>query len=97
MARRLDQPTEHTMSFGDHLDELRKRILLAVIVPLPVAVLALPFTDTLIEILLLPLFGALAASGLPQTVQALSPAEVVLTQIKLCILAAAIFGAPWIL
>jgi Sec-independent protein secretion pathway component TatC len=39
----------------------------------------------------------LAASGLPQTVQALSPAEVVLTQIKLCILAAAIFGAPWIL
>ena len=85
------------MSFGDHLDELRKRVLLAILVPLPVAVVALPFTDTLIEILLLPLFRALAASGLPQTVQALGPPEVVLTQLKLCVLVAAVFGAPWIL
>jgi len=97
MARTLDQSPEHTMSFGDHLDELRKRLLLAILVPLPVAVLALPFTDTLIEILLLPLFRALAASGLPQTVQALGPPEVVLTQLKLCVLGAGVFGAPWIL
>lgn len=97
MVRPLDQSAEHTMSFGDHLEELRKRLMLAIIVPIPLAVLALPFTDTLIEILLLPLFRALAASGLPQSVQALGPAEVVLAQIKLCVLVAVVISAPWML
>lgn len=101
MAKPLDQThadaQTDTMSFGDHLDELRKRLFWAFAVPLPLAVIALPFTDTLIEVLVLPLFKALAASGLPQAVQALGPAEIVLTQLKLCVLVACVISAPWML
>lgn len=85
------------MSFGDHLDELRKRLFWALAVPLPLAVIVLPFTDTLIQVLVLPLFKALVASGLPPAVQALGPAEVVMAQLKLCVLVACVISAPWML
>jgi len=85
------------MSFGDHLEELRKRVFLGLAAPVPLAIIALFFTDTLIEVLLLPLFRAQAANDLPEQVQALSPPEVVFVQLKLSILVALIASAPWII
>ncbi len=85
------------MSFGDHLDELRKRILFAILPPLPLAVVIFFFSPTIIDLLLRPLYRVLGEAGLPQQVQALGPPEVVVTQLKLSLIAALIFSGPWLL
>lgn len=96
MAATRDQPFDHSMSFGDHLEELRKRVLLGLIVPLPLAVLFFVISDTLVKWLLLPVSYALRASGLPNQLQVLSPTEMIMLQMKLSIIAAFIAAAPWI-
>jgi sec-independent protein translocase protein TatC len=85
------------MSFGDHLEELRKRILLALAFPVPAAILLYFISDTLIQWLLLPLFDVLNAFGLPAHVQQLSPPEAIVTRLKLSMIAALIISAPWVL
>ena len=90
-----DRLNQATMSFGDHLDELRKRILLALVVPLPLSIIAFAFSNTLIGVLVLPLNRVLAARGLPRQMQVISPPEIVVTQLKLSVIAAIILSAPW--
>lgn len=89
------------MSFGDHLEELRRRILLALVVPLPLAVLIFflnqVFDNFLIEWLRLPASNALRANGLPDTMQLLSATEMVVLQMKLCVIAGLVLSAPWVL
>jgi Tat protein translocase TatC len=93
----LPDQTDHTMSFGDHLEELRRRVLLCLLVPIPVAVVTFFLSETLINWLALPLYDALAAHGLRTRVQSLSPPEVLVAQIKLSFIAAIIISGPWIL
>ena len=38
-------PPGGVMTFGEHLEELRRRLILALVVPLPIAVLAFVFAD----------------------------------------------------
>jgi Tat protein translocase TatC len=85
------------MSFGDHLEELRRRLLACLILPVPVACVAFFFSDTLIQWLLLPLFRVLHARGLPERVTNLSPPEYIITQLKISVIFAIIVSAPWIL
>jgi len=85
------------MSFGDHLEDLRRRILWAVAVPLPLAIVIFIFSDPLIEWLYRPLDPVLASFGLPRRLQALGPAEVLVIKLKLSLIAAAVIAAPWIL
>ena len=89
--------TDATMSFGDHLDELRRRLLLCLLVPLPVAIVAFFFSDTLIRWMLLPLFRVLSEYGLAQRVTNLSPPEMLIVQFKISLILALILSAPWIL
>jgi Tat protein translocase TatC len=97
MPRFHDDPDLHTMSFGDHLEELRRRVLLALIVPFPLMILIFMGSDWLINVLRLPLTRAMIANDLDPTLQALGPPEVLLTKMKLSIIAALILSAPWIL
>src|SRR5262245_7035524 len=97
MPRKLDQPIDGTMSFGDHLEELRRRILIGLAVPLPLAVLLFFISNTLIEWLQLPLIRTLRAAGLPETMQFLTPTEPIMVQVKLSMIAAIVLSAPWIL
>jgi sec-independent protein translocase protein TatC len=92
-----DQPIDHTMSFGDHLEELRRRILYALALPVPAAIVMFFFSNTLIQWLLLPLFEVLRDEGLQPHVLQLSPPEAIVTQIKLSIIAALIISGPWVL
>jgi sec-independent protein translocase protein TatC len=85
-----------TMSFGDHLEELRRRLILALIAPLPLSIIAFFFSARLIEVLLEPLFRVLAYHNLPQQVQALSPPEMLLAQLKLSIIFGLVASSPWI-
>lgn len=92
-----DHPDNHSMSFGDHLEDLRRRIFWAVVVPLPLAIVIFLFSDPLIELLYRPLDPVLESLQLPRRLQALGPAEVLGIKLKLSLIAAAVLAAPWIL
>lgn len=85
------------MSFGDHLEELRLRILLALALPIPLSVVTFYFSNTFIEWLVLPLKRAMDAQGLATILQQLSPPEFLITKIKLSVISALILTAPWLL
>lgn len=101
MTGRFDQPHDHSMSFGEHLEELRRRIILGLIVPLPLMILIfalnMAFDNILVEWLKQPVIDALRANGLPTTLQLLGLTEMVVLQMKLCLIMALVLSAPWIL
>jgi sec-independent protein translocase protein TatC len=97
MASNEHNPDHYTMSFGDHLEELRRRLLWGLALPIPLSVVTFLLSNTLIEWLLLPLYNVLARQGLKTEVVALSPPEILVTKIKLSIIAAIIVSTPWLL
>jgi len=98
MARRSPHnPDQVVMSFGDHLDDLRKRLIFALLGLLPILVVALIFGNDLLALLIRPLEDQLLAAGLPPQLQALSPTETFLSVIKVALIAAILAGGPWIL
>ncbi|MHC4834093.1 MAG: twin-arginine translocase subunit TatC [Planctomycetota bacterium] len=84
------------MTFGEHLEELRRRLILALIVPLPVAVLAFVFADSIRKVMTAPLYAALEARRLPTQVQALSPVETLTTDLFLAVILSLVLSAPWL-
>ncbi len=86
-----------TMSFGDHLEELRRRLMLALIAPIPLAIAAFFVSAQLIELLLEPLFRVYAYHDLPLQVHEFAPAEFLMARLKLSIILAVVVSAPWIL
>lgn len=99
----LDQDQFHephggpVMSFGAHLEELRVRLIRALIVPVVIAVAAFSVSNWLLEFIKYPLMQALAAEGQPPVLQVLSPSEMVVARIQLSIWAAVVVSVPWIL
>jgi sec-independent protein translocase protein TatC len=85
------------MSLGDHIDELRKRVILALIVPLPLSILIFFVAHILVEVLLLPLQNVQLAWGFPPQVQVLSPPEFLMLELKLSIVLALVLSLPWLL
>ncbi|MDG2476973.1 MAG: twin-arginine translocase subunit TatC [Phycisphaerales bacterium] len=90
-------PGEYTMSLGDHIDELRKRLIAGLIVPLPLSILIFFVAHILIEWLLLPLQHVQLAWGFPPEVQVLSPPEFLMLELKLSIILALVLSLPWLL
>src|SRR5262245_59160174 len=80
--RRIIHPDDYSMSFGDHLEELRRRLLLALAVPLVLLVVTFFLGDPLIQWLYRPLDDVLAAYDLPRRLQVLGPAEMLMVQLK---------------
>lgn len=96
----LDQGHPHeaaVMSFGEHLDELRRRLFLALGAPILLAIGLFFVADTIVEVLCVPVRAALQANGLPIQLQVLQPAEMMFCHLKLSLVAAAVLSAPWIL
>jgi sec-independent protein translocase protein TatC len=97
MPKRPANPDTYTMSLGDHLEELRRRMLLALIAPLPLAIVIFFFSNTLLDLINQPVIDALKRNGLPATLQTLYPAELIVLQMKLSVIAAIVLAFPWIL
>ena len=85
------------MGLGDHLEDLRRRVLRALIVPLPLAILIFFIADWLLEVLILPLQRVQLAGGWTPQLQVLSPPEFLLLEMKLSIVAALALSLPWIM
>jgi len=86
-----------TMSIGDHLEELRKRIMWCIIPPLPLAILFFLMSDSIVRWFLVPLYAVLEEHGLPTQVQVLSPPEFLIAEMKIAFGAAVLTAGPWIL
>lgn len=86
-----------TMSLGDHLEDLRRRIILALTGLVPIVVIAFAFGDVLFGLLISPVRQALLEEGLPGTMQQTGPLETFFTYFRVALIAAALVGAPWII
>lgn len=85
------------MSIGDHLEELRSRIIWCIIPPLPLAIVYFFIADSIVRWFLIPLYTVLEQHGLPTQVQVLSPPEFIIAEMKIAIGAAILTAGPWIL
>ena len=85
------------MSIGDHIEDLRKRVLLSILPPLPLAVFFFLIADPIVRWFLVPLYSVLEKHGLPTQVQVLSPPEFLIAEMKIALGAAVLVAGPWIL
>jgi len=87
---------ERIMSLGEHLEDLRKRLLWALFGLVPLFILGLVLGGPLLELVLRPLQNALHATDQPVTLLATSPFETVGAYIKVAVVFAALLSTPWV-
>jgi len=89
--------TERVMSFGEHLNELRTRLVHGLIGLVVLFIIALVFGGPILEFLCAPLLTELKANGQAPVLLATSPLEAFGSYIKVATVAALLTGMPWIL
>lgn len=103
----LDQPVppdiendpveQHRMGLGEHLEELRRRIVFALIGPLAIAPVMLYFGRDIAAWLMMPYTEVLHTANLAPRLVAQSPMEGFTVYFKLSLIAALIAAAPWVI
>lgn len=89
------EPNE--MPLGEHLEELRKRLMHALLGLAPIFAVALIFGQPLLGFLLEPVLHSLRERGLAANVHALGPLETFYAYVKVSFIAAVLVGLPWVL
>ena len=92
-----DNSVEVVMPFGEHLEELRTRLIFALLGTIPILLVALSFSKQLLGFIIAPALKALASQGLPALMLQTSPPETFLTTLKLAIVVTVLVGSPWLL
>jgi sec-independent protein translocase protein TatC len=87
-------PDQFTMSFGDHLEELRRRLIYCLLAPIPFVILGFIFGQPLIEWLWEPARRVLERHGLPSQMQVLSPTEAFVIWMKVSIILGVVCTSP---
>ncbi len=95
MADRPHDPK--LMSFGEHLEELRKRLVVTLVGLFVLFLGGLFVGHALFDLLTQPLMEQLKEAGQPQTLLATSPVEAFGAYIKVALVAAVLVGLPWAL
>lgn len=90
-------PDLHMMSFGDHLEDLRKRLFWALLGPVPIIIVCFVFGERLLDFLLIPVEQQLREAGQPMRLQATSPLEPFAAYLKVAITVGILAAGPWIL
>ncbi len=96
-SRYSDDPDDERMSFGDHLEELRRRLIYGLIGFAVAVVICFNFGGPIIETLTTPYSVAMHELGFdPQMVQ-LNPVESFVEYFKIAMEFALVLAAPWLL
>ncbi len=85
------------MSLGDHLEDLRRRIILALIGPVVCGAVMLLFGKQAVALICVPGRVALARLGLPPQLLTLSPAEGFAIYLKVSLIGGLIIALPWVM
>lgn len=85
------------MPLGEHLEELRRRLMIAIGGMLPVAVVALVFGRQILAFILHPVRAALASHGSSPLLMAFGPLETFGNYIKVSLIVTLLVGSPWAL
>jgi sec-independent protein translocase protein TatC len=85
------------MSFGDHLDELRSCLILALVGVGVASAITLFFGRQILILICRPLWTVQFANGLQPSLQALSPTAAFSAYLKIAFLAGLIVSMPWVL
>lgn len=91
-----NHPDNYRMSFGDHLEELRKRLLMGIIGVAIAAVLTLAYGKDLIQWLVVPLNNAQIKAGIPPVTVVPKPTDGFTIYLKVSLIGAAVLAAPWL-
>ncbi|HSI33248.1 MAG: twin-arginine translocase subunit TatC [Phycisphaerae bacterium] len=90
-------PEEHRMTLGEHLEELRKRLLLGFGGFIIAFIVAMILGDRVVWWVCRPLFIALAKNKQSPQIFFTDPAEVFMTYIKAAMISAFAVAGPWML
>lgn len=85
------------MTLGDHLEELRRRVILALVGVVPILIAALVFGRPILAMLIEPLREELRGASQPSGLLATGPFETFATYIQISLIAGVLVGSPWIL
>ncbi|MBX3403295.1 MAG: preprotein translocase subunit TatC [Phycisphaeraceae bacterium] len=85
------------MPFGDHLEELRRRLILALLGIAPILVASLVVGKRVLAFLLGPIEAALSRGGQPAALQVTGVFEMFGAYLKVSIVMTILIGAPWII
>lgn len=85
------------MSFGDHLEDLRKRVFLAIIGVVPIFVIAFGFGRPLLRMLIEPAQEQLTRAGQGAQLLATGPFETFGAVVQIALIVTVLLGAPWLL
>ena len=85
------------MPLGAHLDELRKRLIWAMVGLLPILIVSMAFGSQILDFLIQPVEKALQAEGFPGTLVSIGPTEAFATYMKVGLIATVAVGLPWVL
>jgi sec-independent protein translocase protein TatC len=85
------------MSFGDHLEELRRRVIIALLGVVPIFIGAVILGRPILALLIHPLREELREASQPSALLATGPLETFSTYIHISLIATVLIGSPWIL
>ncbi|MBM4103522.1 MAG: preprotein translocase subunit TatC, partial [Planctomycetes bacterium] len=94
-----DQPQHDrlpSMSLGDHLEELRSRLILALAGMAVAVIISFFFGHYFVKLLLVPYESAVQKTGFTAHIQAITVAEPFMVYIKAVIVLAALISCPWL-
>lgn len=90
-------PDEAVMSFGDHLDDLRKRVFFAILGIIPIFIVAFGFGRPLLQLLIHPARVQLTKAGQGSQLLATGPFETFGSVIQIAVILTILLGSPWLL
>ena len=90
-------PEDNRMSFGDHLDELRLRLILSLVGVVAATILCLIWNKHVISFVLRPAFVVLRKYNQEPALQSLSPPDTFLIWIKVALLCGLVLSSPWVI
>ncbi|MDQ7013851.1 MAG: twin-arginine translocase subunit TatC [Planctomycetota bacterium] len=93
----MDLLSDAIMPFGDHLEELRKRLIYSLVGLLPLLVVSVALSRRLLGFVIEPVEQALLNADLNAQLIQTSPVETFMTALKLAVVVTILVGSPWVL